>query len=266
VTKDNPENEGRRRYSSALRESQAEITERRIMEAMAAIVAESGAESVTQASVAKRAKVAERTLYRHYPTKDALWEAFLQWVSEQVGLGVFPQDEQDLLSTVPEMFARFDEHEQLMRNCLSSRAWSEIWIRDRQGLRRSVEEAIARCTEGADPAKVNLLGAVMQLLFSGLAWKSLKEHWGLTGPEAAEAVTMTIRLLFAELRRDPSLRRRLSDFEPEVDENATRGQHVDHPEVYAARTKARRRISIDPPVDGHGAPDGSSPEDEVTDR
>jgi AcrR family transcriptional regulator len=191
----------KRRYSSALRESQAEITQRRIMEAMADLVASSGAENLTHATVARAAQVAERTLYRHFPTKDALWDAFLEWVSEQVGVSEFPHNEQELIAAVPAMFHKFDEHENLLSNCLRSRAWSEVWLRGRHGWRESVQEAVQN-GDKVDREKAKQIGAVVQLLFSGVAWKALKDHCGLTGEEAAQAVQTSISALMEELHGD----------------------------------------------------------------
>jgi AcrR family transcriptional regulator len=188
----------KRRYSSVLRESQAEITQRRIMEAMADLVASSGAEHITHSTVARAAEVAERTLYRHFPSKDALWDGFLEWVSEQVGVSEFPTTEEELIHAVPQMFAKFDEHENLMRNCLKSRAWSEVWIRGRQGWRESVQAAVSN-GDGVDGQEAKLIGAVVQLLFSGIAWKALKDHCGLEDGEASQAVMMSIRALLARL-------------------------------------------------------------------
>jgi AcrR family transcriptional regulator len=188
----------KRRYSSALRESQAEITQRRIMEAMADVVAGAGADKVTHATVARAAQVAERTLYRHYPTKDALWDAFLEWVSELVGLTQFPDNEHELIDLVPAMFSKFDEHDSLLRSCLSSRAWSEVWIRGRQGWRDSVQHAVQN-GDGVDGDKARLIGAVIQLLFSGIAWKALKDHSGLPGEDVSRAAMLSIKALLKEL-------------------------------------------------------------------
>jgi AcrR family transcriptional regulator len=206
VSAENTPSPAKRRYSSSLRESQAEITQRRIMEAMADVVANSGAENLTHSSIARAAQVAERTLYRHYPTKDALWDAFLEWVSDQVGLSQFPRNEHELIEAVPAMFAKFDEHENLLRNCLKSRAWSEIWIRGRHGWRESVEEAVSN-GDGIDKTKARLIGAVIQLLFSGIAWKALKDHCELSGEEASHAVMISITALLGELKRNEADKR-----------------------------------------------------------
>src|SRR5690349_8916555 len=125
---------------SPLRESQLQITRRRILEAMAHLVTDSGAPAVTHASLATVAQVSERTVYRHYPTKEKLWDDFLSWVSEQVGLEKLPQSEAELVGATREMFTRFDEHEALLRQCLEANAWSEVWLKGRKGWKESVEQ------------------------------------------------------------------------------------------------------------------------------
>jgi hypothetical protein len=115
-----------------------------------------------------------------------------------VGVSEFPNNEQELISAVPAMFKRFDEHENLLSNCLRSRAWSEVWISGRHGWRESVQQAVKN-GDLVDGEKAKQIGAVVQLLFSGVAWKALKDHCGLTGDEASHAVMTSIRALMDEL-------------------------------------------------------------------
>jgi AcrR family transcriptional regulator len=188
--------------TSPLRESQLQITRKRILESMARLVTESGAFSVTHSSIASVALVSERTIYRHYPTKDQLWDDFLLWVSERVGLEELPQNEGQLIAAISTMFQRFDEHEELLRQCLEANAWSEIWMRGRKGWKESVENAVLSAAEQADRRKAAQIGAMVQLLFSGISWKTIKDHWALSTEEATEAVEFTLKLLFDELKRE----------------------------------------------------------------
>jgi AcrR family transcriptional regulator len=167
------------------------------MQAMAAAILEHGEEGDSPALISRIANISERTLYRHYPTKKDLWDGFLDWVSNQVGMTEFPASEQELLEAIPEMFARFDEHDALIRACISAKAWSEVWIRGRNGWKDSVEAVIGGYAE-RDAALARQVGAVVQLLYSGLTWKAMRD-WGLTSAEAAEATSWAIRVLLHEL-------------------------------------------------------------------
>ena len=63
------------------RRNHKEQTRRRIVAAAAAMLRESAAEALTMARVGARAGVTERTVYRHFPSRDALIRA--GWASAQ---------------------------------------------------------------------------------------------------------------------------------------------------------------------------------------
>ena len=61
-----------RPYASPLREEQLAETRRRILDAGIQVLAKGGPEELTIPRVAQRARVAVRTVYRHFPNKDDL--------------------------------------------------------------------------------------------------------------------------------------------------------------------------------------------------
>ena len=78
-----------RPYESPLRAEQLEQTRLRILEAMADVLADEEVEEVTVPLVAMRARVSVRTVYRHFPTKEALFDAFGEWGEEHLRLVLF---------------------------------------------------------------------------------------------------------------------------------------------------------------------------------
>ena len=75
-----------RPYDSPLRSEQMEQTRLRILEATADVLADEEAEEVTVPLVAMRARVSIRTVYRHFPTKEALFDAFGEWAEDHLRL------------------------------------------------------------------------------------------------------------------------------------------------------------------------------------
>jgi len=73
-----------RPYESPLRAEQLEQTRLRILKAMADVLADEAVDEVTIPIVAMRARVSVRTVYRHFPTKEALFDAFGEWAEEHI--------------------------------------------------------------------------------------------------------------------------------------------------------------------------------------
>jgi AcrR family transcriptional regulator len=70
---------GRAAYQSPLRARLKEQTSLLILEAVGAILMTDGLAAVSIAEVARVAEVTERTVYRHFPTRDDLVRAFIAW-------------------------------------------------------------------------------------------------------------------------------------------------------------------------------------------
>lgn len=54
------------------------------VDAVVALAAEQNPSEITTTAIAKRMKLTQGALFRHFPTKDAIWEAVMQWVAERV--------------------------------------------------------------------------------------------------------------------------------------------------------------------------------------
>ena len=92
-------------YNSALREAQAAATRKQILDAVATLI-EHGQEP-TYGAIAKQAGVQERTAYRHFPSKEELYEAFW-WMVVDARLGKTGYDASDLESLLHDIAATFD--------------------------------------------------------------------------------------------------------------------------------------------------------------
>jgi AcrR family transcriptional regulator len=99
-----------RGYSSKLRTRQKEQTGELILSSVAALLNRGGLAAVTIAAVAQQAEVTERTIYRHFATREDLLGAFWQWQLQQAaGENVTaPPTLEALLATIPRLFASLD--------------------------------------------------------------------------------------------------------------------------------------------------------------
>src|SRR3954454_23038484 len=115
------EGSGKPRYNSPLREAQTAATRTKILEAMATLI-EAGAEP-TYSAVAVEAGVQERTVYRHFPSKDDLYEAFWwQVLDSRLGkTGYDAADVAGLQRDIDVTFHSFGDNEAIVREMLHSK-------------------------------------------------------------------------------------------------------------------------------------------------
>lgn len=194
-----------RPYESPLRAEQQEATRRRILQAMADVLADEAVDDVTVPIVAMRARVSVRTVYRHFPTKEALFDAFAEWAEENLQLVVhsYPDTLEGVLEMAPALYRMYDEREPLIRALLSKRG-QEIRARTRHRRLQTFEKAMRELTESLEPAERRRALAVVYLLVSAPAWQAMRDQWELEGEEAGQAAAWAVRVLTDELRRNPA--------------------------------------------------------------
>jgi len=54
------------------------------VEAVIALTAEQNPGDITTAAIAKRMNLTQGALFRHFPSKDAIWQAVMEWVAERL--------------------------------------------------------------------------------------------------------------------------------------------------------------------------------------
>jgi AcrR family transcriptional regulator len=195
-----------RSYESPLRVEQLEQTRVRILEATTEVLADPASEEVTIPLVAKRARVSLRTVYRHFATREALFDAWAEWVDErlQIHLHSYPESAEQLGPFARELYRSYDESGSLVRAMLTSRAARAVRERTRRRRQRGFNRAMCGLTAGLEPKERARVVAVVYLLVSAPAWQAMREQSGLDGVEAGKAAAWALRVLTEELRRNPA--------------------------------------------------------------
>ena len=191
--------EQKRTYSSPLRAEQQEATRARILDAVAELMSDPAQPELTFGALAKHAQVSERTVYRHFATKDELLEAFWVYINEQLGMAHYPETVEELLAVLPSVYTGFDLRAGLIRAHLASTAGREMRERVAPKRREIFLRMLETYTAGLPASRQREACAIAQLLFSPRAWDSLEENWGMSGLEAAEACAWALHTLLGAL-------------------------------------------------------------------
>ena len=185
---------------STLRARQKASTVELILDAVARCLKDSSLAELTFPAIAKQAGIGERTVYRHFPSREALLDAF--WGAHQKAVhGPHPSDAESLMRAPREIFPNFDLHAEVTRGLvttLQGRAIAQRANKSRvAAFRAAVRDAVGELPE---PQATRLCASVQSLVSAG-AWLQMREFWGLSGQESAEAVTEAIEVLLASARR-----------------------------------------------------------------
>ena len=187
------------RYHSPLRVSQAAATRERIVAACVAVMRR-GAD-LTYASVAAEAGVQERTVYRHFPTKEDLEAALWDWIIGRLTHADFAAgDEEQLVAAMRESFAGFDAGASLIQAMLRSPQGLDV-RRSQQPARRAMFEAcVDSAAPGLPPQVRDRAAAVLQVLYSAASWDLLRSLRDMDADQAADAIELGIRSFLGGLR------------------------------------------------------------------
>jgi AcrR family transcriptional regulator len=208
----NEQNEGATRtYNSPLRAEQMERTHERILEVAAEQLLEEGLEELSLPRAAQRARVSVPTVYRHFPTKEALMQELTDWLDRKLRLSEVPASIDEFTEYIPRYFMHMDENEALVRARLLSAVFRQLYNDTRRRRNKLIEKAMEDVTARLDPLDARRACAVVRVLMHSGAWEMMRDNWNLTGEQAGEAVAWAIRILVDELRRNPNSMKEITE-------------------------------------------------------
>lgn len=186
--------------------SQLEKTRRTILDALAEVIVESGGFGFSVQQVADRAGVTHRTVYNHFPTREALNDALAVHVEQELGRirsgPPIPSSLDGLAPVVQEAYGAFGLREVHVRAyvmlMIASRAPAEV-ARERTS---ALEELIRREVRVQPPLTPRGLTAAVRMFLSSTGWHLLTEHFGLSAEEAATTAVWATRQLLEGATRD----------------------------------------------------------------
>ena len=188
-------------YKSPLRAEQVERTREMILETLVRFVADEGRyDSVTLPGLARLAGVSAPTIYRHFPTIDALFGALGDHIASHLGVDALPPELDKLSGYVRALFRSCDAHEALVRTRLLTGEGRAVEKRVGRVRTRGLQRLVTSEVPGLSPVDARALAGVLRVLVSSAAWQALRDDFELTGDEAGRACGWAIRTLVAAAR------------------------------------------------------------------
>jgi AcrR family transcriptional regulator len=182
-----------------LSDARAELVRQRVLGGVAEVI-ERG-EALTFANVAAAGGVPERTLYRHFPTREALLAAVFELVNERVGFhGDAPTDRAGLSQLVRRVFPGFDAVAPVIHELLIAPEGRLVRLASKPARQRAALELVRNELGELERTQARRIAAVLQLLTAAATWQTLRDYWDMDGAEAAETAALAIELLLAGAR------------------------------------------------------------------
>jgi AcrR family transcriptional regulator len=189
-----------------IRDQHLRATRRAILTALGDLIAESGTMGFSIQDVARRAGVTHRTIYNHFPTREALNDAFAAHVEEVIGSGMAsPPDVGLRLMELPAMVLDFypflAKNEALLRAyvmlMVASRAPAQVASDRSKMFEATLKEDLGPLADGEARAIV----AAVRMFISTTGWHLLTEHHGLSHADAARTASWAARVLLEAVTR-----------------------------------------------------------------
>lgn len=197
--------EGGSTRTSDLRERKAEVTRQLIIEALVEIVLAGGLPGFSVQEVADRAGVSHRTVYRHFPTREALLGGLVTRIEEPTvaaGGVRLPQTAGELPDAVRHNFAAFDQLADLLEASVRFRVGARVPEPQREERTRAFARSIREAFPQLDDDQTLAVAAIVRLLASAQCWLALREDAGVEGAAAGAAAGWVIQTLLDALGSD----------------------------------------------------------------
>lgn len=180
--------------AASLSERLAEQTRQWIIAAAADLLEEQGPASLTNAALAARAGIAERTVYRHFATRDALLGELAAEVTRRLATPPVPSTPAALLQYPAQLFACFEARPNLTRAALGSELFQHMrdstaaqrWA----GVQRLLDDHLPD-----QPASARAMAAAnIRFLLSATTWHYYRQHFGFDAGQATRCVQHALQL------------------------------------------------------------------------
>lgn len=193
-----------RPYSSPLRDRQAQQTRDHLLDTLTELLETKGADEITTRELARAAEVSERTVYRHFPDRQALRVGLADRLEGYLGGNLKrPQVESidDFGPAAIALLGMLDEYrvEARAEALLNSdpRRYSPDTTKNSEHFKRLILSAFP----DLDEREVVCVSGVVRCLLSTQAWLRMREEFDIPGAESGPTVAWVIDLIFDALRR-----------------------------------------------------------------
>ena len=189
----------KRVYDNSLRKEEADQTQKHIIETYVNLLAERRGEDVSIEELAATSKISQRTVFRLFKDKDALYRATDLYIEQFVQVSFQKIQQTDILSFTKDVFNLFEEHENLMMAYM----FSSFGVTTREIFRKRLNKLLIDQIMAAKNLKITRLIetrlAVIVTLINVKIWHDIRSDFKHSSKEIGQAVSWAIENLIRAL-------------------------------------------------------------------
>jgi AcrR family transcriptional regulator len=187
--------------SVLIRERKAKALRDAVLDVLLEQVKDDGFEDIAMEDLARSAGVSRRTLYRLFPTREALLAAAGARFADTVGMTDEIRGPAELSATFREASRLMERRAELARALYRSTVGRGIRAGQRSRRIQVIENALRPLTAKLDKDEARRVTAVIAFLVSSNTWITIQDESGLDGDEIRLGVSWAIDLLVDDLKR-----------------------------------------------------------------
>lgn len=182
-----------------LRQRQLAATRQAIVDAAFRMMREEPTTPFSHETVAERAGISARTVYRHFPTRADLTLALWERLRAESGTR-WPRNEAEILPALRTLYDQFEANAELTRASITSAANTGYPAHGSAEGRAAFREALADLLAVLPPDEGDRLIASCVAIYSAPFWQMLRDRGQLSASEAREAGVATMDALLTAAR------------------------------------------------------------------
>ena len=184
-----------------LRERKTQALRDAVLDVLLERVKNDGFEDIAMEDLARSAGVSRRTLYRLFPTREALLAAAGERFAGTVDMPQEIRGPDELSATFREGSRLMERRADLARALYRSTVGKGIRAGQRSRRIEAIENALRPLTAKLDKDEARRVTAVIAFLISSNTWITIQDESGLNGDEIRLGVSWAIDLLVDDLKR-----------------------------------------------------------------
>jgi AcrR family transcriptional regulator len=182
-------------------ERQRAATRAAILDAALQMLRDEPATPFSHETVAARAGVAARTVYRHFPARVELTGALWERLRDEMGTR-WPSREEEVVPMTRLMFGQFEAHAPLTRASIAASAGTEYPVHGSAEGRAAFRRSLAGLLAALPPERGDRLVASCVAIYSAPFWQMLRDRGQLSADEARQAAAEAMQAVLDAARAE----------------------------------------------------------------